>query len=97
MHSPNLKSQDNMVTYLGSSQDESINSILKLSDNTYLIGGSAEDLSWLDGSISQFLIQSSNLNTTTSSKIGFILHLDETLETILSVSYFLPKYSRNYR
>ena len=88
-------SANNLVTYAGSSGNERFFGIHELSDGSYLIGGSADDLSWLPSGT-----PTTGLNTTAANsssidnegvnegKVAFIMRLSSDFQTIQEVVHF---------
>jgi hypothetical protein len=87
--------QQDLVAYAGNDGTERFNTVLQLSNNTYLVGGSCTNLDWVSNgtgspAVPQIPIGKGSIKNERSSgqKIGFILHLSEDLKTILRVLYF---------
>lgn len=87
--------QQDIVAYAGNGGSERFNTVLQLSDSTYLVGGSANDLNWVSNgaggpAIQQIQLGKRNIKNdrSTQQKIGFILHISKDLKTILEVLYF---------
>jgi PKD repeat protein len=87
--------QQDIVTYAGNNGSERFNTVLQLSDSTYLVGGSATNLNWVNNGaggpdVPQIWLDKGNIRNdrSTRQKIGFILHISKDLKTILRVLYF---------
>jgi hypothetical protein len=87
--------QQDIVAYAGNNGSERFNTVLQLSDSTYLVGGSANDLNWVSNgaggpTIPQIQLDKGSIKNdrSTRQKIGFILHISKDLKTILRVVYF---------
>ncbi|MES2731926.1 MAG: PKD domain-containing protein [Bacteroidota bacterium] len=87
--------QQDIVAYAGNTGAERFNTVLQLSDGTYLVGGSATDLNWINNGsggpgIQQIQLGRGNIKNDRSKKqkIGFILHISTDLKTIIRVLYF---------
>jgi hypothetical protein len=79
----------NRVTYAGGSGNETFYDVAQLSDGTFLVAGSATDLSWVDPSVSRTILASGSLvNGTGTNVFGFILQLNSNLSRILKVVHF---------
>nr|MBX2843915.1 hypothetical protein [Flammeovirgaceae bacterium] len=80
----------NIVTYLGNSRVEQLNTVIQLTDGTYIASGSAEDLSWVIGSPGLNQLDPLTINNVGggNSKIGMIIHLSDDLQELLNVVYF---------
>jgi|GEM_PF-2329145 len=87
--------QQDIVAYAGNSGTERFNTVLQLSDSTYLVGGSATNLNWISNgagnpAVQQIQLDRGNIRNdrSTRRKFGFILHISKDLRTILRVLYF---------
>jgi hypothetical protein len=79
----------NMVTYAGGTGNESFHSVLGLADGTFLIGGQAQDLSWLPTGVQVSQINFSGSYASASAfGFGFILHVSSDLQIIKGVLRF---------
>ena len=78
-----------LVTYAGSSGKEAFFDVVQLSDGSFLVGGSAEDLGWID---SQIPVNEIPLPGVTSAQgnnqFAILLHFDSTLQTLIQVVHF---------
>lgn len=83
----NLGAQ-NRSFYVGNSGNEAFYDVVQLSDGTFIISGTADDLDWLPMNINLIELSVDGIvNNQGSNKIGFILQTDSTLENILNVVY----------
>jgi PKD repeat protein len=86
-----LKAQ-NLVTYAGDGRTERFNSVMELSDGTYVVAGTASTLNWLVGSPPITQLNSLNIDNAGVSgrdvNIGFLLHISADLQQILRVVRF---------
>jgi PKD repeat protein len=85
-----LASAQNLVTYAGNSGDERFYSVVQLSDSSYLVAGTADNLNWLPSGTSSVSMSGTggiNNGLKPFKKIGFLLHLKPNLKTILDVLY----------
>ncbi|MBC7920640.1 MAG: PKD domain-containing protein [Ferruginibacter sp.] len=95
LHSGLTYAQRDIVAYAGNTGAERFNTVLQLSDSTYLVGGSATNLNWLSNgpsgpAIPRTQIGRGNIRNerSTRQKIGLILHISKDLKTILRVVHF---------
>jgi PKD repeat protein len=80
----------NLVTYAGNSGNERFYSVIQLSDSTYLVSGTADNLKWLPAgttTISMSGTSGIHNNFAVIKKTGFLLHLKPDLKTIINVLY----------
>jgi len=85
----NLGAQDRSF-YAGNSGNEAFYDVVQLSDGTFIIAGTADDLDWLPMDVNLLELDVNGIsNNQGSNKIGFILQTDQTLENILNV-VFIP-------
>lgn len=87
--------QQDIVAYAGNNGTERFNTVLQLSDSTYLVGGSCTNLDWVNNgagnpAVPRTKLSRGNIENDRSSrqKMGFILHLSKDLKTILRVLHF---------
>lgn len=82
--------QSNIVTYAGGSGRETFYDVMQISDGTFLVCGYAENLDWVNPSVpkTQLSYQGNIPNAQGTNKIGFILHLNSSLQNILNVVHF---------
>ncbi|MEL6628048.1 MAG: T9SS type A sorting domain-containing protein [Bacteroidota bacterium] len=73
--------------YAGNSGDEAFYDVVQLSDGTFIISGTADDLDWLPNTNRVELSAGQIANNQGTQKVGFILQTDNTLENILNVVY----------
>jgi len=79
-----------LVTYAGNAGDERFYSVVRLSDSTYLVAGTADNLTWLpSGTVSNAMTGTAGINNALrpQKKIGFLLHLKPDLKKIIDVLY----------
>lgn len=83
--------QQDIVAYAGNNGAERFNTVLQLSNGTYLVGGSASNLNWVDAAVPRTRLGNAGgikNDLRTSDKTGFILHISADLKTILRVVHF---------
>jgi hypothetical protein len=79
----------NILTYAGGSGNERFQGVLQLSDGTLLIGGQADNFSWLPAGTTVNLIPNSgNFRSVSNQGSGFIMHLSADQQVVLSVLRF---------
>jgi len=82
----------NIVTYAGNSRAERFNSVMQLSDGTFLVAGKASNLNWVVGSPVFTELDPLNIDNvgvvTEEFNIGFLLRISEDLQQILQVVHF---------
>jgi PKD repeat protein len=80
----------NLVTYAGNSGDDRFYSVVQLSDSTYLVAGSSDNLNWLPSGVTQKSISTTAIHNSlkTVKKVGYILHINGRMTKILDVLYF---------
>lgn len=85
-----LSSQQNIVTYAGSTGKETFYDVMQISDGTFIICGYSEDLSWIPVGVPQTTLTYSGSipNSLGSNRYGFMLHLSNDLQTMLNVVHF---------
>ena len=77
-----------MVTYAGNAGNERFTTIVQLSNGTFLVGGSATDLTWMPANVTKTPLSISGINSVSTGKLAFIAQFSSDLTTILSVVYF---------
>ncbi|MBA3706073.1 MAG: hypothetical protein H0W84_09300, partial [Bacteroidetes bacterium] len=87
VYNPLIKAQ-NMVTYAGGSAKERFYSVTMLSNKTFLVSGTAQDLSWVPSGVSKVQIAIDSIRSASPGNIGFIMQLSANMKTILNVLYF---------
>ncbi len=76
------------VTYAGNSGREAFYALHRLGDGTFLVGGAAEDLDWIDADVPRTAWSSAGItNSGGPVRIAFILRLSADLQTPLEVAY----------
>jgi hypothetical protein len=78
----------NIAAYAGNAGNERFNTIVALSDGTFLIGGSAQSLDWLPTNTPKIVLSASSISSASSGNIGFVLHVSGDLQTVLRVASF---------
>lgn len=80
----------NLVTYAGNSGKETFYDVLELSDGTFLVCGYAENLDWIDPTVTKVELQNTATinNGLGSNRFGIILHLSHNLQQLLQVVHF---------
>jgi gliding motility-associated-like protein len=80
---------NNIVSYAGGSGTERFNSILRLSNGTYLIGGQADELDWLPPGVTVNTLTGVNRYGSNSTLAkGFIIQVSADMQTILGAVKF---------
>lgn len=84
------EAQTDMLTYMGSSGSETLYDVHQLSDGTFLVCGGSDNLDWVpQGTPLQTIGYQGNIpNSLGTGRFGFIMHLDESLGSILKVVHF---------
>jgi hypothetical protein len=78
-----------VVAYAGGNGTEKFHSILSLSDGTFLVGGQAEEFSWVPNGVPVNVINfQGDFASSSSLGKGFVMHLSEDLQTINSILRF---------
>jgi Secretion system C-terminal sorting domain len=79
----------NRVTYAGGAGSETFYDVIQLSNGTFLVSGTATDLTWLPPSASKIIMPATGINNALGSNVfGFVMQLDGNLGQILRVAYF---------
>ena len=81
-------SESNRVFYAGGTGAERFHDVHALSDGTLLIAGGAADLDWLPAQAPRITLSASGIDSSSSGRIGFILHVSSDLSTVLRVVHF---------
>ena len=76
------------VFYAGSSGKERFHDVHELSDGSYLIAGSAQDLSWVAAAVPRITLSNCTIQSTAAGQIGFVLHVDADFSNVLQVAQF---------
>ncbi|WP_052733080.1 T9SS type A sorting domain-containing protein [Hymenobacter terrenus] len=84
---PAMAQPNNLVTYAGGTGQEKFLDVVRLSDGTCLVAGTAQDLNWVPATVPRTVLAGTAgiYNAGGTSRIGFILHLTANLSTILRV------------
>lgn len=79
-----------ILTYAGNSADEVFYDVIQVSNGTFLICGSAQNLNWIAPEVPRIqLTNTAGINNGQGTgKIGFILQLSANMQQILSVVHF---------
>jgi gliding motility-associated-like protein len=79
----------NILTYAGGSGNERFQGVLQLSDGTLLIGGQADNFSWLPvGTTVNQIPSSGDFGSVSNQGSGFIMHVSADQQVVLSVLRF---------
>jgi hypothetical protein len=85
----NTSTAQNRVTYAGGSGSETFYDVVQLSNGTFLVAGSASDLSWATPSVSTTVLPVGSIKNGTGTNVyGFIMQLDANLSTVLRLVHF---------
>jgi hypothetical protein len=85
--------QTNRIFLAGGQGNERFNTVFQLSDSTVLIGGEADNLSWIPTGVPIITLDTlagQGVRNGSSASIGFILHASKDLNTILRVLRLPP-------
>lgn len=75
-----------VVAYVAPGTNSSLQGALALSDGTFVISGTANDLAWLDASVPVTEIPNPGINAAGGSQIPFLLHVANDFSEILAVA-----------
>ncbi len=79
----------NRVTYAGGNGSETFYDVAQLSDGTFLVAGSASDLSWVAPSVSTTVLPVGSLKNGTGTNVfGFIMQLNAQMTSVLRLVHF---------
>ena len=79
----------NRVTYAGGSGNETFYDVTQLTDGTFLVAGSASDLSWIGPSVPKTVLSAGSIKNGTGTNVfGFILQLNANLSSVIRVVHF---------
>jgi hypothetical protein len=78
----------NIAAYAGNAGNERFNAVVALSDGSFLIGGSAQNLDWIPSTATRIALPPSGIDSASSGNVGFLLHLSSDYKTILQVASF---------
>ncbi len=81
------QAQNNLVSYLGDTSTR-FNTILKLSDGTFLVGGEARSLAWVPASVPVTTLSMPDTTNSRSVRIAFLAHLTADMSTLARVVRF---------
>ncbi|MEM1214217.1 MAG: T9SS type A sorting domain-containing protein [Bacteroidota bacterium] len=88
----------NQVFYAGNAGTETFEDVVQLSDGTFLLAGSADNLDWLPPGTERIELTADEIaNEQGTNKIGFILQLSTTLDTVLRAVYLPAGSAENIR
>ncbi|MCE3003390.1 MAG: hypothetical protein LW860_11935 [Xanthomonadaceae bacterium] len=73
------------VFYAGGSGKERFHDVHALSDGTWLVAGSAQDLAWLPSGTPVTQIGAAGINSSAAGQVGLLLHLSADLGSVLRV------------
>lgn len=85
---PARAADGDLVTYAGNGGNERFNTVLPLSDGTFLVGGGADNLDWLAPTVPRTVLPATGINSAAAGRIAFVLHLSADLRTALRVLHF---------
>ena len=86
LFSATIPAQQHVVTYAGNSGREAFFTVSRLSDGTFLVGGVADDLAWIDASVPRTVLPTVGIsNPGGTGRTAFILRLSADLQTPLDV------------
>ena len=85
------------VTYAGGTGQQVFNDIVKLSDGTLLVAGSANDFAWVPGGVPQSSLTGGSLLNKNTGRTGFLLHLDAGASAPLAVVKLPAGYAEDIR
>lgn len=75
-----------IVTYAGGIGDERFRDVIQLSDQTFLVAGSAETLDWIPaGTPVRTISGHEGIRSAGSGRIGYLMHLSADMQTIQDV------------
>lgn len=79
-----------ILTYAGNNADEVFYDVLQLSDGTFLVAGSAQNLNWIPAGVPQTqLTNTAGINNGLGTgKFGFILQLSSNMQQIVQAVHF---------
>ncbi|MEO1626571.1 MAG: hypothetical protein AAFV25_15555 [Bacteroidota bacterium] len=78
----------NRSFYAGNSGSEAFYDVVQLSNGTFLIAGTADNLDWLPAIVDKLELNPGAIaNNRGSNKIGFLLQTDKSLENVLTAVY----------
>ncbi|MEM1323226.1 MAG: T9SS type A sorting domain-containing protein [Bacteroidota bacterium] len=81
------KAQD-LSFYAGNAGNEAFYDVVQLSDGTFIIAGTADNLDWLPSNVTTVeIIPGTIANNQGTNKLGFLIQTDKTLQNILNVVY----------
>lgn len=84
-----LGQASDVVTYAGSSGKDAFMDVVQISDGSFLVGGYADDLSWINPQVPTTEIPLPNiLNGQGSNRFAFIIQYDSTLQNMEHVVHF---------
>ncbi len=90
----------NMVTYAGGAGNERFTDVMQLSNGNFIVLGSADNLSWISGTVPQITLTvpgTATLNNQTgTNKVAFIAEFNSNLQTMLKVYCLPPNVVENF-
>ena len=79
----------NRVTYAGGSGNETFYDVTQLSDGTFLVAGTASNLSWMTPSVSTTVLPATGLSNASGTNVfGFIMQLNGNMSQVLRLVHF---------
>lgn len=76
-----------LVTYVGATR---LHAIVRLSDGTWVVGGAARSLDWLDAAVPRTVLAPGAIASRATGSVAFLLHLSADLARPLRLAHFPP-------
>ena len=93
-----VSAQSPRAFYVGNSGREVLYDLTRLSDGTFVIAGTAEDLDWVDGSVPRIQLPVSGiLNPSGTGRTAFLLQVSSDLGTLLKVVHLPDGAAEDFR
>ncbi len=81
--------QPSIAMYAGNQGKETFYDVSQLSDGTFLVCGSADNLNWIQAAVPKVVLAATGINNGLGTqKFGYILHLSNDLQTNIRVVHF---------
>ena len=74
------------MSYVGGAGNQRFNCVKQLSDGTLLIGGAADDMSWVPAEAKRIALDATAIDAGASGRTAFIMHVSADLQKVLAVA-----------
>ncbi len=82
---PAMAGPADIVTYIGGPRAQRFTDVMRLSDGTFLIAGSAQSLDWVPANAPRVQLDTTAIHSRTADRTAFLLHISGDLQSVLRV------------